>query len=117
MPAASFSTYAADFEQVSTVLAQRGLARNVTAFWPGEDIVSLETAMHECGPMAWALILHVDALTRLCGLATSSISILPVTCVVNGDLRHRAFSDQLDAPGNAGFRWGSANKHCATTAA
>ncbi|CAM5353895.1 hypothetical protein SSTU70S_05487 [Stutzerimonas stutzeri] len=85
MPAASFSTYAADFEQVSTVLAQRGLARNVTAFSLGEDIVSLETAMHECGPMAWALILHADALTRLCGLATSSISILPVTCVVNSD--------------------------------
>lgn len=74
------------FSKISDLLEMSSQHHGANCFSIGDEVLPLTLAMDECGPIAWALILHSDAIVKQAGIATSdSTNILPFTCIVNPD--------------------------------
>lgn len=72
------------FSKVSDLLESASQSHGANGFSIGDEVLPLHLAMHECGPVAWALILHADAIIKQTGLATGdTTNVLPFTCIVN----------------------------------
>ncbi|MBA1280416.1 hypothetical protein [Stutzerimonas stutzeri] len=74
------------FSKVSALLKQSSRSLGANGFSVGEEVLPLELAMDEAGPIVWALILHAEAIARETGISgANSTNTLPFTCIVNHD--------------------------------
>jgi len=67
-------------DRVSLILVDRAAAMGVTGFRVKDDVLDLEDAMDQDGPMPWALFMHSSIISRMSGLPNC-----PFECVVDPD--------------------------------
>ena len=75
---------AESFSKISELLEHSCRRHGAHGFSIGEGILDLSAAMCEVGPIAWALVIHADAIAKQAGVADqSSSNALPFTCIDN----------------------------------
>lgn len=109
--------YPADsFSKVSALLESASQTHGANGFSVGDEVLPLHLAMDEFGPIAWALILHADAITKQTGLTTAdTTNLLPFTCIVNpeSDFGNQAVIQPGKLPMSVAFSFlDSALEHC-----
>lgn len=104
------------FSKVSALLEYSSRSHGANGFSVGEEVLALELAMDESGPIAWALILHADAIARQAGISElDSTNTLPFTCIVNPEapFGNQAIVQPGKMPMSVGFTFlDSALEHC-----
>lgn len=72
------------FSKVSALLERSSLRLGGYGFSIGDEVLPLELAMDEAGPVVWALILHADQLSQQTGISdATSTNTLPFNVIVN----------------------------------
>lgn len=72
--------------QVSQLLEQSSRSHGANGISIGDNVLDLNTAMSPVGPIAWALIIHAEAIAKQCGVSEANeTNTLPFTCIANPD--------------------------------
>src|SRR5690606_3265773 len=72
------------FEKISAILQSSSRSLGANGFSVGDEVLPLELAMDEAGPVVWALILHADQIAQQAGISgADSTNTLPYNVIVN----------------------------------
>lgn len=72
------------FDKISALLQSSCRNLGANGFSVGDEVLSLDLAMDDAGPVVWALILHADQLVQQTGISeTNSTNTLPFNVIVN----------------------------------
>lgn len=69
------------FQRFSAVLEARAAEMGAKAFMLGDEVVTVDVAVDEAGPLTWALAIHADVIGRLVGISPAGANMLPFTMI------------------------------------
>jgi len=104
------------FGKISALLQNSSRSLGANGFSVGDEVLPLELAMDEAGPVVWALILHADQIAQQAGIGgANSTNTLPYNVIVNPEapFGNQAVIQPGKLPMSVGYNFlDAALEHC-----